>query len=390
MKLLRRFYALSIIPIISILLALLCGAILIILTSPASTGSFDFLLPIKAYDALLEGATGISFIDFDDDTFTLALTLIPSAQALTNSLVRASPLILTGLAVGLGFKAGLFNIGGNGQVLVGAFFAALTGAAVAQLPVPIAVTIAVLAGALGGALYGFIPGALKAFTGAHEVVVTIMLNSLAALAIVGLVNDIFLIQGPTFNRTADIGNAALPVLFGRDGHLGIFFALAMVPIVYFLIYRTTLGFEIRTVGANPSAARYAGMSPRRLIILTLSLSGLLAGLAGTIGILTLGYYPAVYGTTAGFVGITVALLGRSHPVGILLAALLLGGMSAGSSNMQIQANIQPEIIDVIQGLILLFLAAEVVIRRLLRVRAETVTPAEIQTVSASYGQGSAT
>jgi simple sugar transport system permease protein len=390
MRLLRRFYSLSIIPIVSIVLALLCGAILIILTSPASQGSFDLLLPIKAYEALLEGATGISFLDTEGDTTTLAISLIPSAQALTNSLVRASPLILTGLAVGVGFKAGLFNIGGNGQVLVGAFFAALVGAAVAGQPVPIAVTIAVLAGALGGALYGFIPGALKAFTGAHEVVVTIMLNSLAAFAIVGLVNDVFWIQGPTFRRTADVGNAALPVLFGRDGHLGIFIALAMVPIVYFLIYRTTLGFEIRTVGANPSAARYAGMSPRRLIILTLSLSGLLAGLAGTIGILTLGYYPAVYGTTIGFVGITVALLGRSHPVGILLAALLLGGMSAGSSEMQIEANIQPEIIDVIQGLILLFLAAEVVIRRLLRVRAETVTTEELQTVSASYGQGSAT
>ena len=392
MTLLRRFYALSIIPIVSILLALLLGAILIVLTSPASQGHFDLLLPIKAYEALLEGATGISFIDIDDGTTTLAISLIPSAQALTNSLVRASPLILTGLAVGVGFKAGLFNIGGNGQVLVGAFFAALTGAALAQQPAPIALTIAVLAGALGGALYGFIPGALKAFTGAHEVVVTIMLNSLAAFAIVGLVNDVFWIQGPTFKRTADVGNAAMPVLFGRDGHLGIFIALAMVPIVYFLIYRTTLGFEIRTVGANPSAARYAGMSPRRLIILTLSLSGLLAGLAGTIVILgpSLGYYPAVFGTTIGFVGITVALLGRSHPVGILLAALLLGGMSAGGSTMQIQADIQPEIIDVIQGLILLFLAAEVVIRRLLRVRGETVAPEELQTVSSSYGQGSTT
>jgi ABC-type uncharacterized transport system permease subunit len=166
----------------------------------------------------------------------------------------------------------------------------------------------------------------------------------------------------------------------------------LVPIVYFLIYRTTLGFEIRTVGANPSAARYAGMSPRRLIILTLSLSGLFAGLAGAIVILgpSLGYYPAVFGTTIGFVGITVALLGRSHPVGILLAALLLGGMSAGGSTMQIQADIQPEIIDVIQGLILLFLAAEVVIRRLLRVRAESVAPEELQTVSSSYGQGSTT
>ena len=392
MTLLRRFYALSIIPIVAILLALLCGTILIILTSPASHGSLDFLLPIKAYEALLEGATGISFLDTDGDTTTLAISLIPSAQALTNTLVRASPLILTGLAVGLGFKAGLFNIGGNGQVLVGAFFAALTGAALAQQPVPIALTVAVLAGAIGGALYGFIPGALKAFTGAHEVVVTIMLNSLAAFAIVGLVNDIFWIQGPSFKRTADVGNAAMPVLFGRDGHLGVFIALLMVPIVYFLIYRTTLGFEIRTVGANPSAARYAGMSPRRLIVLTLSLSGLLAGLAGTIVILgpSLGYYPAVFGTTIGFVGITVALLGRSHPVGILLAALLLGGMSAGGSTMQIQADIQPEIIDVIQGLILLFLAAEVVIRRLLRVRGETVAPEELQTVSSSYGQGSTT
>ena len=215
--------------------------------------------------------------------------------------------------MGVGFKAGLFNIGGTGQVLVGGFFAALVGSLVAQQPPLIAVPVAVLAGALGGALYGFIPGALKAFTGAHEVVVTIMLNSLAAFAIVGLVNDIFKITGPTFARTGDVGNAALPVLFGRDGNLGIFIAFAMVPIAYFLIYRTTLGFEIRTVGANPSAARYAGMSPRRLIILTLSLCGLFAGLAGAIEILSLGYYPAVFGTTIGFAGITVALLGQIAP-----------------------------------------------------------------------------
>ena len=122
----------------------------------------------------------------------------------------------------------------------------------------------------------------------------------------------------------------MPVLFGRDGNLGILIAFAMVPIAYFLLYRTTLGFEIRTVGANPSAARYAGMSPRRLIILTMSLCGLFAGLAGAIEILSLGYYPAVFGTTIGFAGITVALLGRAHPVGIVLAALLLGGMRAGA------------------------------------------------------------
>ena len=392
MKLARRIYSLSIIPIVSVLLALLVGAILIILSSPASQGSLDLLLPIKAYEALLEGATGISFLNVDDGAVAFGLSLDPdrAAQALTNTLVAAGPLVLTGLAVGVGFKAGLFNIGGTGQVLVGGFFAALAGAAVATQPVPIAVTVAVLAGALGGALYGFIPGALKAFTGAHEVVVTIMLNSLAAFAIIGLVNDIFKIQGPTFARTADVGNAALPILFGRDGNLGIFIAFAMVPIAYFLVYRTTLGFEIRTVGANPNAARYAGMSPRRLIILTLSLCGLFAGLAGAIEILNQGYYPAVFGTTIGFAGITVALLGRSHPVGIALAALLLGGMRAGAPAMQIVADIPQEIIDVIQGLILLFLAAEVVIRRLLRVRAESIAPEELQTVSASYGQGSTT
>jgi simple sugar transport system permease protein len=131
------------------------------------------------------------------------------------------------------------------------------------------------------------------------------------------------------------------------------------------------------------------MSPRRLIILTMSLCGLFAGLAGTIEILTLGYYPAVYGTSIGFAGITVALLGRSHPVGIMLAALLLGGMRAGAPGMQITADIPIEIIDVIQGLILLFLAAEVVIRRLLRVRTDRVTPGELRTVSQSYGAGNA-
>jgi simple sugar transport system permease protein len=178
----------------------------------------------------------------------------------------------------------------------------------------------------------------------------------------------------------------MPILFGRNGHLGILIALAVVPITYFLLYKTTLGFEIRTTGANPSAARYAGMSPRRLIILTMSLCGLFAGLAGTLEILVLGYYPAVFGTTIGFAGITVALLGRSHPFGIALAALLLGAMRAGAPNMQIQAGVPVEIIDVIQGVILLFLAAEVVVRRLLRIRAAAPgAAADLATVSKTYG-----
>ncbi|MFL5749142.1 MAG: ABC transporter permease [Chloroflexota bacterium] len=387
---LRRAYAISIIPIISIVLALLLGSILIIISSVIQ-GKLNLLLPIVAYESLIQGATGLSFLDVKGSTITFAISVNPerAARALTNTMQASAPLVLTGLAVGLGFKGGLFNIGGTGQVLVGGFTAALVGAAVSQLPVPIAVTIAVVAGALGGAAYGFIPGFLKAYTGAHEVVVTIMLNSLAAVVIVGLVNDIFKMVGPTFARTADVGNAALPIILGRDGSIGILIALAVVPIAYVLIYRTTLGFEIRTTGANPSAARYAGMRPRRLIILTMSLCGLFAGLAGTIEILNLGYYPAVFGTGIGFAGITVGLLGRAHPVGILLAAVLLGAMRAGAPAMQITAKIPIEIIDVIQGLILLFLAAEVVIRQVFRIRAERATPGELKSVTASYGAGQA-
>jgi len=383
-----RFWALAAVPIISIVLALLLGSVLIIASSLVTDKSLNLLLPIVAYENLLQGATGLSFLDVVGRTVTINFSIDPdqAARALTSTMAATSPLVLSGLAVGIGFKAGLFNIGGTGQVLVGGFMAALAGAAVAQQPAPVAVAIAILAGALGGALYGFIPGALKAFTGAHEVVSTIMLNSLAAFAIVGLVNDIFKITGPSFARTADVGNAAMPILFGRNGNLGILITLVLVVLTWVLIYRTPLGFEIRTVGANPSAARYAGMSPRRLIILVMSLCGMFAGLAGAFEILSLGYYPAIFGTGIGFAGITVALLGRAHPVGILLAALLLGAMRAGAPAMQITAKIPIEIIDVIQGLILLFLAAESVIRHLLRSRTERVTPGEIGTVSRTYGE----
>lgn len=365
---LRRAWSLSVIPLASIALALLVGSVLIIASSLTGEAGFNPLLPLVAYVALLDGAFG-------------------SANGLVNTMAAAAPMVFTGLAVGVGFKAGLFNIGGAGQVLVGGFCAAMAGAAVADLPVPVAVTIAVLAGSAGGAAYGLIPGILKAYTGAHEVVSTIMLNSLASYAIVGMVNDLFRMQGPSFARTADVGNAALPILFGRNGNVSILIALAVIPVVYWLIYRTTLGFEIRTVGANPNAARYAGMNPRFLIVFTMALCGLFAGLGGTMEILNLGYYPAVFGTTIGFAGITVALLGRSHPVGILLAAILLGAMRAGAPAMQIEAKIPVEIVDVIQALILLFLAAEAIVRRLVgnRGAGAVATPDELRTVSSSYG-----
>jgi simple sugar transport system permease protein len=183
-----------------------------------------------------------------------------------------------------------------------------------------------------------------------------------------------------------VGNAELTGVGNTTLHLGVLFAFICIPLSYWLLWRTTVGFEIRAVGANPTAALYAGMKPRRMMILTMSLCGAFAGLAGAIEILRLGYYPAVFGTSIGFDGITVALLGQASPVGIMFSALLLGAMRAGAPLMQIQARVPVEIIDVIQGVILIFLAAESVVRRIFRLRTVGQGAGELQTITRTYGE----
>jgi general nucleoside transport system permease protein len=368
---LRRLLRLAAVPAVAVLGALVVGAIIISLSSLAS-GSLDLMLPLRAYGNLFEGAFG-------------------STRGILFTIATATPLILGGMAVGLGFKAGLFNIGAQGQFLMGGLGSAAVGAYLAGAPGIVAIPIAILSGALLGAAWGFIPGALKAWTGAHEVVTTIMLNFIAG-AIIG-----YLITGPLeapgfgFSRTGPLGNAELPAFEGTTIHLGVLIAFALVPVVWWLLWRSTLGFEIRTVGANPDAARYAGLHPAFLTILTMSLCGMLAGLAGAGQILGISHFmTASYGTSIGFDSISIALLGRSNPYGITAAALLFGAMRAGSGLMQIEAGIPVEIIDVIQALILLFLAADVVIRRLLRIRAASAEPDELQTVTKTYGSGSPT
>jgi simple sugar transport system permease protein len=356
-----------VIPILSIFLALVIASVLIIasgLVGPEK--KIDLLLPLIAYRSLLIGAFG-------------------NFKGIANMIVAATPLMLTGLAVGVGLKAGLFNIGGTGQVLMGGFTAALVGVSVADAPPLIAIPVSLLGGLLAGALAGFIPGFLKAYTGAHEVVTTIMLNAIIQLVISGLVNDVFRAPGFSFARTAVVGNATLTGVGNTTLHLGVIFALICIPLSYWLLWRTTVGFEIRAVGANPTAALYAGMKPRRMMVLTMSLCGAFAGLAGAIEILRLGYYPAVFGTSIGFDGITVALLGQSNPMGIMFSGLLLGAMRAGAPLMQIQARVPVEIIDVIQGVILIFLAAEVVVRRIFRLRSAE-GGGELQTITRTYGE----
>jgi ABC-type uncharacterized transport system permease subunit len=361
------------VPLGAIVLALVVASAIVIISSIFTPTGFDPTLPFKAFAGLIEGSLG-------------------GPDKIVNTVVNATPLILGGLAVGLGFKGGLFNIGGHGQFLLGAAFAVGVGAQLADAPVFVAVPLSLAAGTLAGAIWGFIPGALKAWTGAHEVVTTIMLNYIGASIVAFLVLGPFLAPGFSYARTGDLGNAALPALpdlgLGLSRlHLGVLIAFGAVPVVSWLLNRSTIGFEIRTVGANPDAARYAGIRPGFMIILTMTLSGLLFGLAGSVELLgTSQYMNASYGTSIGFEAITVALLGRSNPVGILLSALLLGALRAGGGAMQVEAGIPVELVDVIQAVILLFLAADVIVRRVFRIRAAEGGITEVSTTTETYGR----
>jgi simple sugar transport system permease protein len=358
-------------PLLSILLALVVGGVVIILTSALEPGaSINLALPFEAYGALFQGSLG-------------------SANGRVSTLVQAAPLMLAGLGIGLAFKAGLFNIGAQGQFLMGATASVAAAVAVSGSGPFVAIPVSLAAGMAVGALWGFIPGFLKAFSGAHEVVTTIMLNFIALALMSAIISGPLRLPNSPQPVTPNVGDAALPILIGRDGHIGILIAFAAVPIVWFLLYRLTLGFEIRAVGANPSAARYAGMSPRRLVIMTMSLAGLLAGLAGTINVLGINHQMnATFSTTVGFDAITVALLGRSHPVGIMLSALLFGMMRAGAGLMQIEAGVPAELVDLLQAIILLFLVASPVLRRVFRLRGVKSGLGTTDTMSRTYGSES--
>ena len=361
---LADWWGVAALPVLSIVLALAIAAVIIVLSSVYTGVGFFPLLPFFAYANLFAGAFG-------------------SDIALNNTLVAAAPLMLGGLAIGLGFKAGLFNIGVAGQFLAGAFASAVVGSSLAGAPIPVAVAVSVIAGGLAGAALGAIPGYLKARTGAHEVVTTIMLNNATALLLAWAVTD--LVRAP--GLTGDIGNAALPVLLGRNLHLGVPLAFAFVFLIRYLLERTTLGFEIRAVGANPNAARYAGMSPLVIVTATMSLSGMLGGLAGAIQMLGLiGFYASGISASVGFDSIAVALLGRSDPIGILFAAILFGAFRAGAPLMQITTQVPVEIIDIIQALIILFLAAELIVRRVFRVKAKPVEIEGATTVTRTWSE----
>ena len=347
-------------------LAFLVGALLMIFSDTAvrSTFSYFFARPgdalaaswekvSTAYAALIVGAVG-------------------GYGPITETTAQAAPLICAGLGVGLAFRAGLFNIGAQGQAILGAIMAAYVGFAL-HLPPVIHLVVAVIGGMIGGGIWGGIVGWLKAKTGAHEVIVTIMMNYIASgLLAYLLTTTVFQRPGRTDPISPIVDwNATFPRLQGGQLHFGFLLSLLAAVGVWWLLDRSTTGFAIRAVGANPHAAGTAGMSVARTTVITMVLAGALAGLAGVQAALG----PTASGVpvplSAGIVGsigfdaITVALLGRSRPLGTVLAGLLFGGLHAGGLAMQSVAQTPLTLTTVLQALIVLFVAAPALVHRIL-------------------------
>ncbi len=297
---------------------------------------------------------------------------IASLEGIDRTLVYSTPYIFAGLAVALGFRCGLFNIGVEGQLFVGAMAATYIGYSIKGLPMLIHLPLALTAGALAGALWSAIAGFLKAYTGAHEVVTTIMLNYVAFR-----LSD-YMLTGPMkrsgFNPVSPpIEKSAWLPKLAPDPlrfHAGFFLALIVAYFVYWFLWKSTWGFEIRTVGANPDAARYAGISIAKNFILAMAISGALAGLSGTSEILGVNHFMAqAFSSGYGFDSIALALLGKSHPLGVVLASLLWGFLRAGATRMQSAAGIPIDIVQIIQGLVIVFVAAPALVRMIWRFRA---------------------
>jgi simple sugar transport system permease protein len=340
------------IPFLAFLTAVVLGGLIIL-----SVGGNPFL----AYFGLLQGSFG-------------------SAKALSETAVWATPYIFAGLAVALAFKGGLFNIGAEGQLALGATTSALVGYALPEwlgvdLPAIIHLPLAILIGMAMGGFWAAIVGFLKAYTGGHEVINTIMMNYIALNSISFLLNGPMKDPSPTnvIARTPEIAESArlTPIFDGLRVHWGFVLALLAAYLVWWMLAKTTLGFEIRTVGANPDAAKYAGINVKRIIVLTMTFSGMLAGLAGTIEVTGLNYrHELGFSIGYGFDAIAIALLGKSHPLGVVLAAILFAAMRNGATRMQFLTQMPVDLISMLQALILLFVAADAIVRYIYRIKTQ--------------------
>ena len=353
--------------LLAVLSALIVGAFIIIISDVDKLKSGDivgaFSTVGSAYWALVVGSFG-------------------SLRAISNTINSSTPLILCGISVAIAFKAGLFNIGATGQMLAGGMASLWVGFSM-HGPGIIQVPLAVLAGAIGGAAFGAIPGILKARTGAHEVITTIMLNNMMAFFI------LWLLKTNTFQReerTDPISKLVsaegkLPRLFGfLDGrtdlvaHAGFFVALGVVAAYWWFLKKSTTGFEFRAYGLNADAATYAGMHVKRLTVLAMVFAGGIAGMAGAAEVLgTYGYASANFAGNIGFDAIAIALLGQSSPLGTMFAAILFGALQAGGRQMQANSDVPIDLIVVLRALIVMFIAAPLLVKTIWRTKSATVS-----------------
>lgn len=336
---------LVIVPLFAVVAALVIGALVMLATG------VDLATIGRSYVALLVGSVG-------------------SVAALSETLVAAVPLVLAALGLAVGFRTGLFNIGAEGQILMGGLAAVIFGFTFANLPFALLMPLSLLAGAVTGAFYAGIAGWLRAATGAHEVISTIMLNLISYRLLDYMLSlDWVQREGRSDPVSRSVPEAAeLPRLLewldpNLRVHAGVFLMLLAVALVYWLMFRTKLGFEFRASGASPDAARYAGMRASLIIVLAMATAGALAGLAGANQVLgVLGRASPGFSAGIGFDAIAVALMGRSHPIGVLMAGLLFGGLEAGGRQMQVDAGVSIDLIGIIQALIIVFIAAPLLVR----------------------------
>jgi len=370
------------VTILAIISGLLLGGLLVAITTEEVYKAFNisiweglktgFQAAGTTYQALFYGSVG-------NPSKIIAALQSGEAEAIRRafnpffeSLVVSTPYIFAGLAVALGFRVGLFNIGAEGQLFIGAATSVTAAIYLEGLPAIVHIPISLLAGFLGGGLWGFIPGWLKATTGGHEVINTIMMNYIAFRL------SEYLLRGPLKNPdgftpvSAPIQESAKlfrlfesPIRF----HIGFFIALVFAYLVYVFLFKTTWGYTLRTVGSNPRAAKYAGMSIVQSTVVAMFLSGGLAGLAGANEVLGVNYTLALaFASGYGFDSIALALLGKSHPLGVVLASILFGFLRNGAIQMQVLAGIPVDIISILQAFILAFIAAPAIIRTVYRLK----------------------
>lgn len=336
------------------------------------------LVPLYAFvaalvlGAVVMFATGVDLATIGQSFVALVRGSVGSLNAVSETLTAAAPLVLAGLGLALGFRAGLFNIGAEGQVIMGGLAAVVAGVALGGMPAIVALPLSILAGGLAGAFYAGIAGWLRAATGAHEVISTIMLNLISYRLLDYLLRTpLIQKEGRDDPISKSIPEAAeLPRLLtfidvNLRVHAGIFLMLAMVAVAYWLLFRSKLGFEFRASGENAIAARFAGINAGMTIVLAMCVAGALAGLAGANQVLgVLDRATPGFSAGIGFDAIAVALLGRSHPVGVLFAGLLFGALEAGGRQMQVDAGVSIDLIGIIQALIIVFIAAPLLVRAL--------------------------